>query len=130
GSARSLALLQILRRDRGVEATLERGLEGLLARGLDGLPVLGLDGRLMLSLWPSRPKMPGSRCPNGRIALNMCVTIVAPAVTADWASSRVPSECPMEKIMPLDVMVGMREVILPSSGAAVIMVMFGKFSAP
>jgi hypothetical protein len=36
----------------------------------------------------------------------------------------------MEKIMSLDVMVEMREVMLPSSGAAVIIVMFGKFSAP
>jgi len=41
---------------------------------------MGVDGRD--GFCPSRPKMPGSLCPKGRIALNMCVTIVAPALRA------------------------------------------------
>lgn len=43
----------------------------------DCVGVLGLDG-----VCPSRPKMPVSLCPKGRMALNMCVTIVAPALRA------------------------------------------------
>ena len=42
GSDRSLALLQMLKRDRGVEAALDRGLDGLPAPGLDGLLGFGL----------------------------------------------------------------------------------------
>lgn len=41
---------------------------------------IGVEGRD--GFCPSRPKMPGSLCPNGRMALNICVTIVAPALRA------------------------------------------------
>jgi len=41
---------------------------------------MGVEGRD--GICPSRPKMPGSRCPKGRMALNICVTIVAPALRA------------------------------------------------
>ena len=68
---------------------------------MDGREVRGEDvGEFraleMVFVWPRRPKMPGSRWPKGRIALNMCVTIVAPACKAACACSRVASECPIE----------------------------------
>lgn len=53
----------------------------------DCVGVAGRDG-----FCPSRPKMPGSLCPKGRIALNICVTMVAPALRACWACSNVASE--------------------------------------
>jgi len=55
---------------------------------------VGVDGRD--GFCPSSPKMPGSLCPKGRIALNMCVTIVAPALSASCACSNVASEWPVE----------------------------------
>ena len=78
---------EMLRLDRGVDLREVRGDPGRLVLGLssklDGLVVLGDDGGVVTGLdWPRSPKMLGSRWPNGRIALNMCVTIVAPAPTA------------------------------------------------
>lgn len=45
---------------------------------------------------PSRLKIPGSLCPDGRMALKICVTIVATALRAFWASSKVALEWPVE----------------------------------
>lgn len=41
---------------------------------------VGVEGRD--GFCPSRPRIPGSLCPKGRIALNICVTMVAPALRA------------------------------------------------
>lgn len=77
-----------------VECCLEDCILGDCAGLSDFGDWVGVAGREVL--WPRRPKMPGSRCPKGRIALNMCVTIVEPACRACWACSNVASEWPVE----------------------------------
>ena len=112
-------VVEMERDERGVErredGREERG-EPCRLVGRETVGVGGLEGDS-----PRRPNMPGSRWPKGRIALNICVTIVAPVAMAASASGREASECPNEKTMPRDVMAGIRSVILPNSGAAVIL---------
>lgn len=82
----------MLRLDRGDVRRDDRGepcgeFDALAGRLFLGV-VTGVDG----ADCPSSPKIPGSLCPNGRMALNRCVTIEAPAAMADWACSNVASE--------------------------------------
>ena len=82
----------MLRLERGEDRLDDRGeptgefetLAGRLARGV----AVGVDG----ADCPKSPKIPGSRCPNGRMALKRWVTIEAPAAMAAWACSKVASE--------------------------------------
>ena len=68
---------------------------------------------------PRSPKMPGLRWCSGRIALNRCVIMVAPAAMPARASSYVASECPIATVMFSDVSAEMQESALGSSGARV-----------
>src|ERR1700710_2599952 len=107
----------MLRLDRGDDRLDDRGdptgefetLAGRLALGV----AVGVEG----ADCPSSPKIPGSRWPNGRMALNRCVTIEAPAAMADCACSNVASEWPTEKTIPRETNSGMREIISPLSRA-------------
>jgi hypothetical protein len=59
--------------------------------------------------------------------------MVAPASTAFWPNDKHALECPIEKIIFLDVSSGIRDIILPNSGAAVIFLIVDpllRFSAP
>jgi len=54
------------------------------------------------------------------MALKRCVIILHPAFTADFASSYVASECPIETRIPWEVRDGMLDSAPGSSGARVI----------
>ena len=129
--SRSEAVVEMEREERGVvrEERWERtGDVEVLALREGGRDVVGVVG--VEADWPRRPKMPGSRWPKGRMALNMCVTIVAPAAMAAEAVSKLASEWPIEKTMPREVNSGIRLIMLPRSGAAVTLRMLERFDAP
>ena len=69
-ASRSEGVVEIDRLDRGVARLEDTGVViGDEVRGVDGRECVGVGGFDADS--PSNPKMPGSRCPNGLIALNI-----------------------------------------------------------